>query len=312
MMVIFLVGLVAMILVRTLRKDYARYGRDEEALDDIVRSLSSLLRFRNEILVMNMAGSKFMATFSARLYILSGFLPLLALDISWRQSRLLSSSSPSWEIFIQGWLNVLYAIIFARLFWNLPRSHVVGVDLCSQPSFLSTLRHRPFVASLVAAFILAKEVRNVVHCLFLVNFVVVSQKRQRVDQADTSRSWFVPSVCEQHRLHDQLHCHLLPCVSRNSIRHHGLLGFFLSHMQVVVVAIFLFVIVPLTLVGSVLGRNLAGASDNPCRVNPLPRPIPEKKWYEIIAFHHIDRDQVYGASCYCLAWWCAAVWLHLH
>ena len=34
-MVIFLVGLVSMILMRTLRKDYARYSRDEE-LDDLV------------------------------------------------------------------------------------------------------------------------------------------------------------------------------------------------------------------------------------------------------------------------------------
>ena len=35
MMVIFLVGLVSMILMRTLRKDYARYSKDEE-LDDLV------------------------------------------------------------------------------------------------------------------------------------------------------------------------------------------------------------------------------------------------------------------------------------
>ncbi len=35
MMVIFLVGLVSMILMRTLRKDYARYSREEE-LDDLV------------------------------------------------------------------------------------------------------------------------------------------------------------------------------------------------------------------------------------------------------------------------------------
>lgn len=38
MMVIFLVGLVSMILMRTLRKDYARYSRDEE-MDDIERDL---------------------------------------------------------------------------------------------------------------------------------------------------------------------------------------------------------------------------------------------------------------------------------
>lgn len=36
-MVIFLVGLVSMILMRTLRKDYARYSKEEE-MDDMVRS----------------------------------------------------------------------------------------------------------------------------------------------------------------------------------------------------------------------------------------------------------------------------------
>jgi len=35
MMVIFLVGLVSMILMRTLRKDYARYSREEDG-DDMV------------------------------------------------------------------------------------------------------------------------------------------------------------------------------------------------------------------------------------------------------------------------------------
>lgn len=40
MMVIFLVGLVSMILMRTLRKDYARYAKDEE-MDDMVRKLGS-------------------------------------------------------------------------------------------------------------------------------------------------------------------------------------------------------------------------------------------------------------------------------
>ncbi len=38
-------------------------------------------------------------------------------------------------------------------------------------------------------------------------------------------------------------------------------------------------ILPLTLVGTVLGRNLAGQPNYPCRVNAVPRPIPEKKWF---------------------------------
>ncbi|GAA29282.2 transmembrane 9 superfamily member 3 [Clonorchis sinensis] len=46
-----------------------------------------------------------------------------------------------------------------------------------------------------------------------------------------------------------------------------------------VVAILLFVIVPLNLVGTVLGRNLCGQANYPCRINSVPRPIPEKKWF---------------------------------
>ena len=38
MMVIFLIGLVTMILMRTLRKDYARYSKDED-LDDMEKDL---------------------------------------------------------------------------------------------------------------------------------------------------------------------------------------------------------------------------------------------------------------------------------
>ncbi|KAK2563291.1 Transmembrane 9 superfamily member 3 [Acropora cervicornis] len=49
--------------------------------------------------------------------------------------------------------------------------------------------------------------------------------------------------------------------------------------MVAVTAIVAFVIMPLTLVGTVLGRNLYGTPNVPCRVNTVPRPIPEKKWF---------------------------------
>ncbi|KAK3812100.1 MAG: hypothetical protein J3Q66DRAFT_301898 [Benniella sp.] len=43
--------------------------------------------------------------------------------------------------------------------------------------------------------------------------------------------------------------------------------------------IWLFIVLPLTFVGTILGKNWAGKADFPCRVHPLPRPIPEKIWY---------------------------------
>ena len=54
---------------------------------------------------------------------------------------------------------------------------------------------------------------------------------------------------------------------------------FLFFLQLAVVSICTFVILPLTLVGTVLGRNLAGQPNYPCRINAVPRPIPEKKWF---------------------------------
>ena len=43
-------------------------------------------------------------------------------------------------------------------------------------------------------------------------------------------------------------------------------------------AIILLLALPLNLIGCIFGRNLAGANFVPCRVNAVPRPIPDKKW----------------------------------
>lgn len=49
--------------------------------------------------------------------------------------------------------------------------------------------------------------------------------------------------------------------------------------MVAVTCICIFIILPLNLIGTVVGRNLDGQPDYPCRVNAVPRPIPEKKWF---------------------------------
>lgn len=48
---------------------------------------------------------------------------------------------------------------------------------------------------------------------------------------------------------------------------------------IVMFLIWAFVTFPLTLAGTVLGRNYNGKPDNPCRVKSIPRPIPEAPWY---------------------------------
>lgn len=76
MMVIFLVGLVSMILMRTLRKDYQRYSKDEDIDDMVSVNASNLVDFdsthanryarRNATWETNTAGSRCTATFSDR------------------------------------------------------------------------------------------------------------------------------------------------------------------------------------------------------------------------------------------------------
>ena len=55
--------------------------------------------------------------------------------------------------------------------------------------------------------------------------------------------------------------------------------FFVVTTMLALIAIACFVIFPLTLVGTIIGKNVNGAPNFPCRVNAVPRPIPEKRWF---------------------------------
>ena len=73
-MVLFLVGLVSMILLRTLRKDYARYHKDDDLDDMVSRGVLKLIQddrrsFRSVTWVTNTGGNKFMAMCFALLLI---------------------------------------------------------------------------------------------------------------------------------------------------------------------------------------------------------------------------------------------------
>ena len=46
-----------------------------------------------------------------------------------------------------------------------------------------------------------------------------------------------------------------------------------------VLLMWLLVALPLTVVGTILGRNWSGTPNDPCRVNAIPRLIPDKRWF---------------------------------
>jgi len=213
MMVIFLVGLVTMILMRTLRKDYARYSKEDE-IDDMERDLGDEYGWKQvhgdvfRAAASPMLFSSLIGT-GAQLAVVVLFVVMFAIigELYTERGSLLSTT-----IFV-------YAA-------TAPVSGYFGGSLYARMGGKVWIRQM-----LMSAFLLPTLVCGTA---FLVNFIAIYYHASRAIPFGT---------------------------------------------MVAVSCICLFVILPLTLVGSVLGRNLAGSPDYPCRVNAVPRPIPEKKWF---------------------------------
>lgn len=213
MMVLFLVGLVSMILMRTLRKDYARYSRDDE-LDDMERDLGDeygwkqihgdVFRPINNILLFSaLIGTGYQLAVVSMVVILFAIMGDLYL----------------------GRGSVLTTVIFVYAA-TAPLSGFFGGSLYARNSGVQWIKQVLLTASLLPA--------TVCGTAFMINFIAIYYHASRAIPFGT---------------------------------------------MLVILAIWLFVIVPLTLVGAVIGRNVNGLADNPCRVNPIPRTIPDKKWF---------------------------------
>ncbi|XP_031553580.1 transmembrane 9 superfamily member 3-like [Actinia tenebrosa] len=213
MMVIFLVGLVSMILMRTLRKDYARYSKDDD-LDDMERDLGDEYGWKqvhgdvfrpasHRLLFSSLIGTGYHLCCVAFLVVLFTIMG----DLYTGRGSILSAA-----IFV-------YAACA-------PLNGYFGAGLYSRQG------GRQWIRQLVVGALLFP---SLVCCTaFVINFIAIYYHASRAIPFGT---------------------------------------------MVAVACIVMFVILPLNLVGTVLGRNLAGAPDAPCRVNTVPRPIPEKKWF---------------------------------
>jgi transmembrane 9 superfamily member 3 len=213
MMVIFLVGLVSMILVRTLRKDYARYSKDEEMMDD-ERDLGDEYGWKNihgdvfrssshPMLFTSLIGCGYQLTtvvFTVTIFAIIG-------DLYTERGSLLSTA-----IFV-------YAA-------TSPVNGYFGGALYARMGGKIWIRQMLLSASLIPMFVCGTA--------FMINFIAIYYHASRAIPFGTMLA--VTCIC-------------------------------------------IFVILPLTLVGTVVGRNLNGQPDHPCRVNAVPRPIPEKKWF---------------------------------
>lgn len=213
MMVIFLVGLVSMILMRTLRKDYARYSKDDD-LDDMERDLGDEYGWK-QVHGDVFRPASYPMLFSSLIgagYHISTVTMCVIIFAIWGHLYTDRGSILSTAIFV-------YAA-------TAPVCGYFGGGLYSRMGGKIWIKQM-----LMSAFLIPAAVCGLA---FFINFIAIYYHASRAIPFGT---------------------------------------------MVAVSCICIFVILPLNLVGTILGRALAGQPNFPCRVNAVPRPIPEKKWF---------------------------------
>lgn len=212
MMVFFLVGLVSMILMRTLRRDYARYSRDE--FDDLERDLGD--------------------------------------EYGWKQIHTDVFRPPPSPLLLSALVGTGYQVALVSFFVII--AAIVGELYTERGSILST-------------GLFAYALLSPVNGYFGGSLYVSLRGRNWIKQCIVSAS-------------------LLPCLVCGTAFMINFIAIYYGASRAIpfgtmvsVAAICLFIIGPLTLVGTILGRNVGTESRDPCRVSSVPRQIPDKKWF---------------------------------
>lgn len=213
MMVIFLVGLVSMILMRTLRKDYARYSKEED-IDDLERELGD--------------------------------------EYGWKQVHGDVFRPPPKSLLLSSLIGVGCQL---ALVGTLVIALAIVGDLYTER------------ASVLGAAIFVYAATSPVSGFFGGALYSRYGGKQWIKQMLTS-AFLLPGFISTVAMG----------INVIAIYYHATRAIPILTMFAVV-CICCFVILPLTLVGTILGRNLSGQADNPCRVNAVPRSIPEKRWF---------------------------------
>lgn len=215
MMVLFLTGLVAMILLRTLRRDYARYLRDDA--DD----LESLER-----------------------------------DIG---------EESGWKL--------VHGDVFR------PPAHLSALAAAVGTGVQLALLVLAVILITIAGALFAE--RGTIVTVFIVAYALTSFVGGYVSGGFYARhggtSWIRALLLTAGAF--PLSCFAIAAVLNTIAIVYSSLAAVPFGSIVVVLLIWLFLSLPLCLMGTVVGRHWGGAPDTPCRVKRIPSPIPHKKWY---------------------------------
>jgi transmembrane 9 superfamily protein 3 len=212
MMVIFLCGLVALILMRTLRNDYARFSMEDEDLE----------------------------------------LERVVDESGWKQIHGDVFRAPR------------YLSLFASIVGSGAQMFVLVLSIIIITLFATLYDDR---GSLTTAFLVLYSLTSI--CAGYVSAAIY----KRFGGTNWKRNMLITACLYPSFCFGLCFFLNLIAVSYQSSASLSFGTFFL------ILCIFFFISVPLTLFGTIMGRSLGGAFDFPCRVNALPRPIPDAKWY---------------------------------
>eukprot|EP00316_Scyphosphaera_apsteinii_P000992 CAMPEP_0119321780 /NCGR_PEP_ID=MMETSP1333-20130426/56417_1 /TAXON_ID=418940 /ORGANISM="Scyphosphaera apsteinii, Strain RCC1455" /LENGTH=521 /DNA_ID=CAMNT_0007328835 /DNA_START=14 /DNA_END=1576 /DNA_ORIENTATION=- len=213
MMVIFLTGIVSLILMRTLRKDYAKYAREAGDLDDLDQELD---------------------------------------ESGWKQ---------------------VHGDVFRP-----PGNLCLFCALVGTGAQLATLVLFMILFATATTLYMG---RGAIIVSFLVCYCITSLVAGYTSGALYSRcqgkSW-IRTMLYTVAIFPGL-CFSLTLLLNTVALAYGSLANIPFTSTVSVVLIWLFVSCPLCVIGTLVGRNWSGTSSVPCRVNAIPRLIPDKRWY---------------------------------
>ncbi|RVW75966.1 Transmembrane 9 superfamily member 1 [Vitis vinifera] len=252
MMVIFLTGLVSMILMRTLRNDYAKYAREDDDLETLERDVSESLAgslfmgdvFRpppNLVLLSAVVGT------GAQLALLVLLVILLAL--------------------LQCCISVMEAL--SCLLGRAGEGGCLSSSRCTEVQ----------LCIVILGSILALErsnCHNFIVCYALTSFIS-GYVSGGMYSRNGGKTWIKSMILTASLF--PFMCFGIGFLLNTIAIFYGSLAAIPFGTMVVVFFIWAFFSFPLALLGTVVGRNWSGAPNNPCRVKTIPRPIPEKKWY---------------------------------
>mmetsp|Transcript_4182 Transcript_4182/g.6457 ORF Transcript_4182/g.6457 Transcript_4182/m.6457 type:complete len:597 (+) Transcript_4182:137-1927(+) len=225
MMVIFLCGLVALILLRTLRNDFARYAKDDE---------------------LDMEGSRVMGE-----------------DSGWKQVHGDVFRPPS------------HLILFTALWgsgWQLIVL-LLGVILYAMAGPMHGYMYEDrgeMASTFIVCFALSSAVAGFSSGSFYRKYFtsVRAEQNSQWQQAMLCTSLLFPTTV------------VAIVALLNSIAiYYDTVNAIPVMVIIKMIAVWLFVSFPLTVVGTIFGRHFVGKVDIPCRVNSIPRPIPNPQWY---------------------------------